>query len=66
MSQVRVFDHPLIQHKLTILRDQSTGHKEFRELVEEIAAPGYNHFTILDTVAMAGGAALEAVVRAFS
>ena len=37
MSQVRVFDHPLIQHKLTILRDQSTGHKEFRELVEEIA-----------------------------
>ncbi len=37
MGQVRVFDHPLIQHKLTILRDQRTGHKEFRELVEEIA-----------------------------
>ena len=37
MGQVRVFDHPLIQHKLTILRDRSTGHKEFRELVEEIA-----------------------------
>jgi uracil phosphoribosyltransferase len=37
VGQVRVFDHPLIQHKLTILRDRRTGHKEFRELVEEIA-----------------------------
>ncbi len=37
MGQVRVFEHPLIQHKLTILRDVRTGHKEFRELVEEIA-----------------------------
>jgi len=37
MGQVRVFEHPLIQHKLTILRDARTGHKEFRELVEEIA-----------------------------
>jgi uracil phosphoribosyltransferase len=37
VGQVRVFDHPLIQHKLSILRDQRTGHKEFRELVEEIA-----------------------------
>src|SRR5574341_1872331 len=32
-----VFDHPLIQHKVTILRDKRTGHKEFRELVEELA-----------------------------
>jgi uracil phosphoribosyltransferase len=37
VGEVRVFDHPLIQHKLTILRDLRTGHKEFRELVEEIA-----------------------------
>jgi len=37
VGQVRVFDHPLIQHKLAILRDRRTGHKEFRELVEEIA-----------------------------
>jgi uracil phosphoribosyltransferase len=37
VGQVRVFDHPLIQHKLTILRDERTGHKEFRELVEELA-----------------------------
>lgn len=32
-----VIDHPLIQHKLTILRDKNTGVKEFREVVGEIA-----------------------------
>jgi len=37
VGHVRVFEHPLIQHKLTILRDARTGHKEFRELVEEVA-----------------------------
>lgn len=37
MSKVHVFDHPLILHKMTILRDKHTGHKEFRELVEELA-----------------------------
>lgn len=37
MSTVHVFEHPLIQHKLSILRDQNTGVKEFRELVSEIA-----------------------------
>ncbi len=37
MSNVCVFDHPLIQHKLSILRDKSTSVKEFRELVSEIA-----------------------------
>src|SRR2546422_10132333 len=36
-GKVYIFDHPLIQHKLTILRDRRTGHKEFRELVEEVA-----------------------------
>ena len=30
-------DHPLIEHKLAILRDEKTGTKEFRELVSEIA-----------------------------
>ncbi|MBP2645430.1 MAG: upp [Firmicutes bacterium] len=35
--QVRVIDHPLIQHKLSIIRDVNTGTKEFRELLEEIA-----------------------------
>ena len=37
MSKVVVFDHPLIQHKLSILRDENTSVKEFRELVSEIA-----------------------------
>ena len=37
MSRVYVFDHPLIQHKLSILRDKDTSVKEFRELVGEIA-----------------------------
>jgi uracil phosphoribosyltransferase len=37
MPNVHVFDHPLIRHKLTILRDQHTGHKEFRELTEELS-----------------------------
>ena len=37
MSKVFVFDHPLIQHKLSILRDKETSVKEFRELVSEIA-----------------------------
>lgn len=36
-KNVKVMDHPLIQHKLTILRDKNTGVKEFRELVEELA-----------------------------
>ncbi len=37
MSNVHVFDHPLIQHKLSILRDETTSVKEFRELISEIA-----------------------------
>ena len=37
MGKVYVFDHPLIQHKVTYIRDKSTGTKEFRELVDEIA-----------------------------
>ncbi len=36
MSKVYELDHPLIQHKLTYIRDKRTGPKEFRELVEEI------------------------------
>ena len=37
MSKVTVIDHPMIQHKLTIMRDIKTGTKDFRELLEEIA-----------------------------
>ena len=37
MAIVHVLDHPLIQHKLAILRDKNTPVKEFRELISEIA-----------------------------
>ena len=37
MANVHILDHPLIQHKLAILRDKNTGTKEFRALVSEIA-----------------------------
>jgi uracil phosphoribosyltransferase len=37
MGNVFVFDHPLIQHKLAILRDKGTSTKDFRELVKEIS-----------------------------
>lgn len=36
-DNVFIMDHPLIQHKLSILRDEKTGSKQFRELVSEIA-----------------------------
>jgi len=37
MKKVVVIDHPLILHKLSIMRDKNTGSKDFRELLEEIA-----------------------------
>ncbi len=37
MSQVHVIDHPMIQHKLTIMRNKETGSKDFRQLLEEIS-----------------------------
>lgn len=37
MGKVYVFDHPLIQHKLTFIRDKNTGTKDFRDLVDEVA-----------------------------
>ena len=37
MAAVHVLDHPLIQHKLAILRNKNTGVKEFREVVGEIS-----------------------------
>ncbi|NCC68170.1 MAG: uracil phosphoribosyltransferase [Clostridia bacterium] len=37
MSKLTVFDHPLILHKLSVMRDKDTSVKEFRELVSEIA-----------------------------
>ncbi len=38
MEHVHVLDHPLLQHKLAILRDESTGVKDFRQVVSEIAS----------------------------
>ncbi|WZL73598.1 uracil phosphoribosyltransferase [Clostridiaceae bacterium 35-E11] len=37
MKNVFVMDHPLIQHKLTLIRDKNTGSKEFREVVKELS-----------------------------
>ncbi len=37
MGEVFIFDHPLMKHKLTLLRDKDTGPKEFRELTNELA-----------------------------
>lgn len=38
MGKLIVVDHPLIQHKVSLMRDKNTGTKEFRELLEEVAA----------------------------
>ena len=37
MSKVMIMDHPLIQHKIGIIRRQETGSKDFRQLISEIA-----------------------------
>ena len=37
MSKVQVMDHPLIQHKMSYIRDENTSTKEFEELVDEVA-----------------------------
>ena len=37
MSQVHVIDHPLVQHKLTLMRNKNCGTKDFRQLLEEVA-----------------------------
>jgi len=37
MKNIFVFDHPLIQHKITLMRDKNTGTKEFRELMGEVS-----------------------------
>ena len=45
MNNFQTFDHPLIHHKISLLRSVDTGSKEFRELIEEIATlMGYEAF----------------------
>lgn len=50
MENVFVMNHPLIQHKISLLRDKTTGTNEFRKLVEEIAMlMGYEALSDLPT-----------------
>ncbi len=50
MENVTFFDHPLLQHKISMLRDEKTGTNEFRKLVEEIAMlMGYEALSDLPT-----------------
>lgn len=37
MGKIMVFDHPLIQHKVAMMRDKNTTSKDFRELAKEVA-----------------------------
>lgn len=37
MSKVHIYDHPLIQHKVTLARQKKTGTREFRQLVDEVS-----------------------------
>ena len=37
MANVTIFEHPLIKHKISLLRDKATGTRDFRILIEEIA-----------------------------
>ena len=37
MAKIYVFDHPIIQHKVSLMRDKNTTTKEFRELAKEVA-----------------------------
>lgn len=47
MEKVYIMEHPLIQHKISMLRDKNTGTNEFRKLVEEIAVlMGYERSAI--------------------
>lgn len=50
-NNVYIFDHPLIKHKITFLRDKNTGTNEFRALVEELAMlMGYDALSDLSTM----------------
>ncbi|MBQ3132472.1 MAG: uracil phosphoribosyltransferase, partial [Clostridia bacterium] len=37
MAKLVIIDHPLVQHKITLLRDKNTGTNQFRALVQELA-----------------------------
>lgn len=52
--RIHVIDHPMVQHKLTILRDKNTGSKKFRELARELAMfeayEATRHFELTETM----------------
>ena len=70
MDNVFIFNHPLIQHKLSIMRDKNTNSKEFRELVSEVAMLMAYEVTrdiqnrdviVLDPMLATGGSAVAAI-----
>ena len=63
-KNVFIFDHPLIRHKVAILRDEKTGMKEFRELVEEITTlMTYDSMRNVKTVAVQVKTPLETTTQ---
>ncbi len=63
-KNVFIFDHPLIQHKVAILRDEKTGMKEFRELIEEITTlMTYECMRDIETVPVTVKTPLEETVQ---
>ncbi|MCF0135684.1 MAG: uracil phosphoribosyltransferase [Lachnospiraceae bacterium] len=49
-TNIHIFDHPLIQHKISLMRDKATGTNEFRKLVDEVATlEGYEALADLPT-----------------
>lgn len=66
MENVYIMDHPLIQHKISMLRDKSTGTNEFRKLVDEIAVlMGYEALRDLPTVEMEVETPIETCMTPF-
>ena len=68
MDNVVVFEHPLIQHKISLLRDKNTGTNEFRQLVDEIAMlEGFEALSdlpvevVCDPMLATGGSAVDAI-----
>ncbi len=63
-KNVFIFDHPLIRHKVSILRDEKTGMKEFRELIEEITTlMTYESMRDVETVPVEVKTPLEVTVQ---
>lgn len=63
-KNVFIFDHPLIRHKVAILRDKNTGMKEFREMIEEITMlMTYESMRDVETVPVTVETPLETVTQ---